>query len=424
MSEVSGAVYIGKPGRRIVKVSLVRNAPDPIKEIGKGFVKGFFTGLLLPLVVGGCGVSAPTINSDPDLIPADDSSSAHGGPDGSETSIKPWKEIKNEEPTAPPDVAPDAGKEVETEGEAGVAEVDGGAEPLTCDGGPDGIITGKFVDSAFLAAIREALRKGPEDDITVEDVQSLEHLNLWKKGITSISGIECLTKLKTLDLAGNEIVDISPLAALEGLTDLQIGGNKFKDLSPIAGLTGLTRLNIVDCGIKDLTPIAGLVNLTDLSAGLNEIQDISPLAGMAYLYHLNLAYDKIADFSVIANFPDLFDLTLKGCGVADLSFLSGLKNLGLLYLGSNLITDLSPLAEMASISVLDLNDNSVEDISALSGLTELAWIYLENNLIADISPLLYNPGVGMGDFAWLSGNVMIPPEQIEALEAKGVTVKW
>lgn len=148
---------------------------------------------------------------------------------------------------------------------------------ICCDPDGDGIITNKFKDANLLAAIRNALGKGPNEDITLQDALQTTSLDLLNKGIKDISGIECFTNLTELNLGNNQISDLAPLAGLTNLTDLYLWANQISNLWPLASLTNLALLKLDENQISDLTPLANLTNLTKLWLHSNQISNILPL---------------------------------------------------------------------------------------------------------------------------------------------------
>jgi len=344
----------------------------------------------------------------------------------------------------------------------------------SCDPDGDGIITDKFTDPNLLAAIREALGKGPDEDITREDALRTTNLDLIGKNIHDLSGLECFVNLKDLELESNQIVDTQPLAGLVNLTALFLGYNQISNLQPLSGLVnlrelylysnqisdlqplaellnltylglycnqvsdltpiaGLTNLNVLDLDsnqVSDPTPIAGLVNLISLDlgneylCGRNQISDISPLAGLFNLSHLSLRMTQVSDLQPLAGLVNLETLSIDRTQVVDIRPLANLFNLNFLNLEGNPIFDFQPLAGLTKLTWLNLTYTHISDLQPLAGLVNLDWLWLYNNQIEDINPLLINPGLGNGDEVSLASNPLIPPAQIAALRAKGVTVSW
>ncbi len=250
-----------------------------------------------------------------------------------------------------------------------------------CDPDGDGIITNRFIDPNFLNAIRYALGKGPNDDITVQDALNTTTLSLFRMNIHSLSGIECFAHLTSLSVGLNQISDLTPLSSLINLRDLDFDSNQISNLSPLSSLVNLTVLGLSSNQISDLTPLSSLVNLTRLSLQYNNrISNLSPL--------------------------------------------SSLINLGELYLHSSQISDISPLSSLINLRNLDLGNNQISNLSPLSSLINLTILGLASNQISNINPLISNRGLGAGDSVDLWHNPNIPSQQIAVLRARGVRVNW
>ena len=293
-----------------------------------------------------------------------------------------------------------------------------------CDPDNDGIITNKFTDPNFLNAVKKALGKWPNEDITPQDAIKLTSLNIWNDNVSNISGIECFVNLNAFYAGDNKIADISPLA-LTNLTELQLWNNQIADISPLAGLTNLIDLFLEENQISDVSSLAGLTNLTWLDLGSNQIADISPLAGLTNLTSISLLDNQIANISPLAGLTKLtYNVDLSINQIDDISPLAGLNNLTHLYLNKNQISDVSSLAGLTNLTHLYLDKNQISNISSLAGLIELFHLGIRYNLIKNITPLINNPGLDGGDQVWLTGNNQIPVDQINQLKAKGVTVYW
>ncbi|MFH1387407.1 MAG: leucine-rich repeat domain-containing protein [bacterium] len=133
-----------------------------------------------------------------------------------------------------------------------------------CDTDGDGIITDRFADINFLNAVREALGKGPNDEITMQDTLNTTSLYLVGKNIQNLSGIECFTHLHSLYLGDNQVTDLAPLAGLTNLAQLVLSDNQITDLNPLAGLTNLEHLSLSYNPIGDIIP---LINNSGLGHG-------------------------------------------------------------------------------------------------------------------------------------------------------------
>ena len=80
-------------------------------------------------------------------------------------------------------------------------------------------------DPNLRAAIQDALLLGPSDPIPVESMRRISHLNIAKRNIQSLEGLQYATRLEVLRLAGNQVSDFSPLANLVNLGRLSATKN-------------------------------------------------------------------------------------------------------------------------------------------------------------------------------------------------------
>ncbi len=208
-----------------------------------------------------------------------------------------------------------------------------------------------FSDKNLEKAIREIINK-PEGDIYIDDVKSVETLDLREKNIADITPLQFFFGLKNLSLSYIT-------------SETSSNRNKIKDISALSKLSGLTQLDLTANEITDIGALSGLSNLTSLQLAVNKISDITSLKG-----HINLR-----------------NLALNKNNISDISMLKGLENLQILGITDNSITDISPLRDLKNLQYLFMNDNNISDISALSGLANLKSLYLAGNPIADFSPV-------------------------------------
>jgi len=128
-----------------------------------------------------------------------------------------------------------------------------------CDTDGDGVVTDRFKDENFLAAIRTFLGKGPSEDITMKDVLGVKVLKVVGKNISDASGAECFTNVTTIDFSDNDIADFSPVANLSKLSVFV--GNNNQSLSNLSFMKGLLSLSWI--GLKNNPLIAALDGLID-----------------------------------------------------------------------------------------------------------------------------------------------------------------
>ena len=87
-----------------------------------------------------------------------------------------------------------------------------------------------FRDPCLEAAIRRALGKGPEEEITAAELAELTELDVRSQNIADLTGIDHLVNLTQLSLRWNPVSDLSPLASLTNLAELDLRNNNL-DLS-------------------------------------------------------------------------------------------------------------------------------------------------------------------------------------------------
>ena len=264
-------------------------------------------------------------------------------------------------------------------------------------------------DTNLRKAINEALGKGPNAQITKDEMATLreldavsmkiknliglgaavnlERLNLNNNLISNISPLTGLIKLRRLDLEDNAITDISPLAGLIGMEDLHLGPNQVTDISPLAGLINLRHIRLHHNAITDLSPLAGLTKLETIGMSHNPLADLTPLSGLTNLHNFHGWGTPVVNLAAIAKLPKLREINVCGGEISDISALANAKGLKSLYLPGNDVSDLSPLAGLTGLTHLSFEHNKVSDLSPLEGLSNLTWINLHDNRISDVSPL-------------------------------------
>ena len=224
--------------------------------------------------------------------------------------------------------------------------------------------------------------------ITKPNLETVTKLELNKKQITDVSGIEKFTSLTSLNLDNNEkISDIKPIAQLPNLEKLKLYNNEITDITPLESLTKLKELGLGKNKISNILPLQTLTNITWLSLLDNEITDITPLQTLTNITFLSVSGNKINDISPLASLTNLEELYLSSNKISDISPLSSLTNLKTLWLYSNEITDVTPLASLANLTELLLYENKINDIRPISSLTKLTELRLGQNNISDITPL-------------------------------------
>lgn len=290
---------------------------------------------------------------------------------------------------------------------------------LSCRNGENGRELIRFADKNLERAVRRAINK-PQFRLSSSDLSEITELGFSHKitgGVTSLEGLEHLTSLTRLNLDYRESETRDPLVRFRE----RFFPRKIKDLSPLKDLIHLRELYLAGNEIEELSPLKDLIFLDTLHLELNKIEDISPLKELEIMFYLRLDENRIADLSPLAELKELTRLSLMGNRISDLRPLQDLDNLDNLYLSRNRIEDLEPLKELINLSRLTLDDNQISEITPLMCIEYLNDLSLRQNRIADITSFIEKPNIFLVD---LRDNPGIPKSQLEALQEKGVRVRY
>ena len=254
-------------------------------------------------------------------------------------------------------------------------------------------------DPNLRAAIAEALGKGANAQITAEEMERLEDLNVPNRDIRDLTGLQFATNLNELNIRGNSISDLSPIAGLINLRQLSLGENPVSDISPLRGLTNLTILYFERTRVSDISPLRGLTNLTNLTFHHTLVSDPSPIAGLINLKGLDFNITNISDVSVVAGLVNLEFVAFPASNMSDLSQVEGLTNLNHIFSWGNPLTDVSALARLTKLERIDICGADLSDLTPLASLTGLKELYLAGNRISNISPLAALTGLNRLELA-------------------------
>jgi len=115
------------------------------------------------------------------------------------------------------------------------------------------------------AAIRKSLKyigESPTGELTQADLEKVTELELDRKQLTSVKGLEKLTQLESLHLPHNKLTDLKGLENLTQLKELPLDDNQ---LTSVKGLEKLTQLEGLWLPRNQLTDVKGLEKLTRLT---------------------------------------------------------------------------------------------------------------------------------------------------------------
>ena len=113
----------------------------------------------------------------------------------------------------------------------------------------------QFPDPHLKLAILEILKKDDDEDITIQEAESVKFLPFSNENIDGLEGLQYFKSLNHLDLNQNKIKDLNPLTTLINLEILTLSDNFIQDISPLPSLIQLKDLNLNHNHVKDLFPL-------------------------------------------------------------------------------------------------------------------------------------------------------------------------
>jgi Leucine-rich repeat (LRR) protein len=184
----------------------------------------------------------------------------------------------------------------------------------------------------------------------LEQLPSLQTLDLSYSNLTNISALSRLTSLQVLVLDGNNLTSVTDIDDLPALQELYLRGNA---LTNVSTLSRLAKLQVLELGFNTVTTIPSLTSMTGLwRLGLeyNALVDLAPLSGKTSLKSLDLEYNAI---------------TSTASNIASLNSLTGLNTL--LRLEGNRLLDVDALKYIGGTKTLPLTleDNCLPAIITL-----------------------------------------------------------
>lgn len=199
----------------------------------------------------------------------------------------------------------------------------------------------------------------------LENITSLESLDLSENKLIKIDGLATLTNLISLNLRDNRIEKLNNLDSLIRLKNLDLSQNQIQEIEGLEKLRALEVLSIGMNKIKKLENLENLVNLKKLCGRFGIVEDISNIYSLSKLEVLNFQKNAIKDIKGIANLKGLKTLDLSqnklAFGTKDLSNLANLRKLDLA--NNDLPGDISYLKLLSNIEYLDLSGNKIENFS-------------------------------------------------------------
>ena len=213
--------------------------------------------------------------------------------------------------------------------------------------GQDGNI--KFLDENLKNALIDLKYDiNNDEEISVEEMQKIDILDISQRNITDISPLIYAINMTELNIEGNSITDISVLENIGKLQYLYMQNNNF-DLNIEENIEIILYLR------EKLSSIS----FTDNSANLNLNNDF--------------LQEKIIEKT--------------GCDANSDNKISKYEAATVKYLSiqDEELTDISGIENFKNIETIYLNDTSIQEITVLKNLKKLSWVSLQNTKIDDIT---------------------------------------
>lgn len=146
---------------------------------------------------------------------------------------------------------------------------------------PDFKLEQIFPDICLQTAIKKILKDNP----SVQDLNSIQTLQLDRIKISNLKGIDKLSHLKEISLSGNYISDVVPLSWLAEIQKLDLSYNRISHPSALNRLRYLTHLNLSNNDIK-YTFGCAYMNLRELDISNNKIDQLMGTKGTNLLLEI------------------------------------------------------------------------------------------------------------------------------------------
>jgi len=216
-----------------------------------------------------------------------------------------------------------------------------------------------------------------DGEIDVSEAQKVSWLNISRKIITSLEGINKFSNLTHLDCHTNQLTLLNIPPQLEKLVKLLCYENNLSTLD----VSGLGNLNYLECYKNKLSSlkVAGLENLQTLDCAENQLTSLD-LTGLENLQTIDFYKNKITTIDL----KDFVNLKYLRCSDNPISFLyiTGLEKLEKIFCLDNQLSSLD-LTGLENLKIINCSDNQLKSIT-LTGLKNLEDLFCENNLLTSI----------------------------------------
>lgn len=189
-----------------------------------------------------------------------------------------------------------------------------------------------------------------------------------------------------LNLSNQEISDLSHIEGLDQLKSIEVLELNGNNISEIKHLDNLTNLKVLDLSNNKISSIQGLNNLKklrELNLNSNEIEIISGLDDLGGLQRLFLENNRISEIKGIIALKSLRKLRLGNNMIERIQEVHFLLNLRELCLNDNSITHIANLDALANLEILKLERNQISKITGLKNLEKLKSLRIKDNPIPE-----------------------------------------
>jgi protein phosphatase 1 regulatory subunit 7 len=256
----------------------------------------------------------------------------------------------------------------------------------------------------------------------IDELTKLTKLELYDNQLEEISHINQLTLLTILDLSFNSIRTMAPVAACPLLEELYLAQNKLK---VIEGLNNMSKLRVLDLGANRIRSMSGcglstLVELQSLWLGKNKLSQICDIDYLPKLRQLDCQNNRLTTLfwensdndDIIkekdnnTNNIDDDDATnvngkeIEGSclGSNDLEEeqhvyssnigIENLKSLEELYLACNAIRNINGLPKNSPLKTIDLSTNQIETLDGIEEYTNIEELWMTSSKLSSFEQLL------------------------------------
>ncbi|MBF2363721.1 leucine-rich repeat domain-containing protein, partial [Listeria marthii] len=277
-----------------------------------------------------------------------------------------------------------------------------------------------FPDSAFATYIASILHISVDDNVTQQQLDTINSISAGSAGISDLTGISRLTNLTSVSLPNNSISTIDDLKGLTKLTSIILNNNQITTIEGLENLKVLAGLEVMNNQLKSIS----LSNLTSLQyakfQGNPLVEELS-CVNLPKISSIDSGNYSTSTLGLVVNSTNLEALTIKNVpNISELIFtglslqsvdlndlprltildirnnqlaqmnLGNISNLTNLYLSDNKFNDeevASYTQANSKISTLSMGNNNLSQIDYLQSLNNLAILRISSTNISDLSPL-------------------------------------